>query len=97
MLDSIYEILAKIDASDTINDYKNKKLKALKDEELLSLIKEYNINNDIKIKTKILSNTNYEEFKEAERKIYLLIMDINKKFKSLKFFIMYIYIVIYMP
>lgn len=84
MLDRIYEILAKIDASDTINDYKNKKLKALKDEELLSLIKEYNIHNDIKIKTKILSNTNYEEFKEAERKIYLLIMDINKKFKALK-------------
>lgn len=84
MLDRIYEILAKIDASSLINDYKNKKLKALQDEELLSLIREYNIKNDIKIKTKILSNTNYAEFKEAERKIYLLIMDINKKFKALK-------------
>ncbi len=84
MLDKLYEILAKIDASDTINDYKNKKLKALQDGELLSLIREYNLHNDIKIKTKILSNTNYKEFKEAERKIYLLIMDINQKFKVLK-------------
>lgn len=84
MLDRIYEILAKIDASDTINDYKNKKLKALQDEDLLSLISKYNRHNDIEIKTQILSNTNYKEFKEAERKIYLLIMDINKKFKVLK-------------
>lgn len=84
MLDSIYEVLAKIDASSPINDYKNKKLKALQDEELLSLISKYNIHNDIEIKAQILSNTNYKEFKEAERKIYLLIMDINKKFKALK-------------
>lgn len=84
MLDKIYEILAKIDASDMINDYKKKKQEALQDEELLSLISKYNRHNDIDIKTKILSNTNYQEFKEAERKIYLLIMNINKKFKVLK-------------
>lgn len=84
MLDSIYEILAKIDASDMVNEYKKKKLKALQDEELLSLISKYNRYNDIEIKTQILSNTNYKEFKEAERKIYLLIMDINKEFKVLK-------------
>lgn len=84
MLDKIYEILAKIDASDMINDYKKKKQEALQDEELLALIRDYNRYNDIKIKSKILSNSNYQEFKEAERKIYLLIMDINKKFKALK-------------
>lgn len=84
MLDNIYEILAKIDASDMINDYKKKKQDALQDEELLTLIRDYNRYNDIKIKSKILSNSNYQEFKEAERKIYLLIMDINKKFKTLK-------------
>lgn len=84
MLDSIYEILAKIDASDMVNEYKKKKLKALQDEELLSLISKYNMHNDIEIKSQILSNTNYKEFKEAERKIHLLIMDINKKFKALK-------------
>lgn len=84
MLDKIYEILAKIDASDMINDYKKKKQDALQDEELLTLIRDYNRYNDIKIKSKILSNSNYQEFKEAERKIYLLIMDINKKFKALK-------------
>lgn len=84
MLDSIYEILAKIDASDMVKEYKKKKLKALQDEELLSLISMYNMHNDIEIKTQILSNTNYKEFKEAERKIYLLVMDINKKFKALK-------------
>lgn len=84
MLDKIYEILAKIDASDMINDYKKKKQEALQDEELLTLIRDYNRYNDIKIKSKILSNSNYQGFKEAERKIYLLIMDINKKFKTLK-------------
>lgn len=84
MLDKIYEILAKIDASDMITDYKKKKQEALQDEELLALIRDYNRYNDIKIKSKILSNPKYQEFKDAERKIYLLIMDINKKFKTLK-------------
>lgn len=60
----------------------NKNVK--EDTNLMSLIKEYRKTNDDKIKKEIMNNSLFQEYKEKETEINLIIMNINTKLKNLK-------------
>lgn len=54
------------------------------DKHLIFLIEEYRKTNDEKMKKEIISNSLFQDYKEKETEINLIIMGINTKLKDLK-------------
>lgn len=54
-----------------------------KDKDLLELIKEYNISHDEKIKERIMNNKLFQEYKDKEIELNILVLEINKRLKEL--------------
>ena len=54
-----------------------------KDKDLLELIKEYNISHDEKIKERIMNNNLFQEYKDKEIELNILVLEINKRLKEL--------------
>ncbi len=78
-MSKINELLDLLDQNDNI-----KEIEVLKNnisKETIDLIKEYQVNPSIELKTKILNDKDYKKYLECETNINYLIMNINKKFK----------------
>ncbi len=72
-----------LDKKDEIIDIKKYNKLVSNDKELLKDIEEYNKTMDNNIKNRILSNENFNLYKEKETNLNFLILDINSKLKKI--------------
>ena len=72
-----------LDKKDEIIDIKKYNKIISCDKELLKDIEEYNKTMDSSIKNKIVSNENFNLYKEKETNLNFLILDINSKLKMI--------------
>lgn len=78
------EILKKeIEKDKRVVKIKELNKKVAKDKELIELIKSYNTYKDEKTKKQILENKLFRQYKEAETDLNILILEINKKLKTI--------------
>lgn len=76
-------LISKIDDLEQVKRIKELNKKLSKDKELKKLIEDYSISRDESIKSKIIDNELFKEYKLNETDINLLIMDINSRLKSI--------------
>ncbi len=76
-------LISKIDDSEQVKRIKELNKKLSKDKELKKLIEDYSISRDESIKSKIIDNELFKEYKLNETDINLFIMDINSRLKSI--------------
>jgi cell fate (sporulation/competence/biofilm development) regulator YlbF (YheA/YmcA/DUF963 family) len=72
-----------LDKTEEVKMIKKLNKEISKDEELLESIKEYNLTNDEKLKSKILSNELFNKYKDNEIELNILIMKINQELKRI--------------
>ena len=88
LLEKLDDIIKTFEESDEIKRYLSLKDTLLKDEELLkkiNAVKSESYGSDyIKYKEEILSNDDYREYIELEKRIYFLVQNINKRLASMK-------------
>lgn len=76
-------LISKIDDLEQVKRIKELNKKLSKDKELKKLIEDYSISRDESIKSKIIDNELFKEYKLNETDINLFIMDINSRLKSI--------------
>lgn len=79
----VNNIIDIIDKLDCVVDIKKINEKIYSDKELMSLLNEYQTYPNEKLKNKIISNSLFQEYKEKEIDINILIMEINQKIKMI--------------
>ena len=72
-----------LDASTMIVSLKDLLKKVKKDKELCSLLESYQNNPDDRIKSQILDNKTFQEFKIKETELNLFIMEMNQRLKTI--------------
>lgn len=82
-MELVDDLKKELDKKDEIIDIKKYNKIISCDKELLKDIEEYNKTMDINIKNKILSNENFNLYKEKETNLNFLILDINSKLKKI--------------
>lgn len=83
LMELVDDLKKELDKKDEIIDIKKYNKIISCDKELLKDIEEYNKTMDINIKNKILSNENFNLYKEKETNLNFLILDINSKLKKI--------------
>lgn len=83
LMELVDDLKKELDKKDEIIDIKKYNKIISCDKELLKDIKEYNKTMDSNIKNKILSNENFNLYKEKETNLNFLILDINSKLKKI--------------
>lgn len=83
LIDKVENLKSALDSNEKITAIKEINTRILEDKELLELIKGYNLTQDDKIKSKILSNPLFQEYKEKETDINIIILEINQKLKEI--------------
>ncbi len=82
-MELVDDLKKELDKKDEIIDIKKYNKIISCDKELLKDIKEYNKTMDSNIKNKIISNENFNLYKEKETNLNFLILDINSKLKKI--------------
>ena len=83
LIDKTNNLISKIDDLEQVKRIKELNKKLSKDKEIKKLIEDYSISRDESIKSKIIDNELFKEYKLNETDINLLIMDINSRLKSI--------------
>ena len=83
LMELVDDLKKELDKKDEIIDIKKYNKIISCDKELLKDIKEYNKTMDSNIKNKIISNENFNLYKEKETNLNFLILDINSKLKKI--------------
>lgn len=76
-------LINEIDSTPLVRDIKKLNKEIKKDKELQSLLEEYRLTKNEKIKSKILDNCLFREYKLKETDLNILIMSINQKLKAI--------------
>lgn len=79
----VNNLIDTIDNSDIVKEIKICNEKVMKDEDLLKLLEEYSNTHDDKVKSKIISNDIFQEYKLKETDLNIMIMAINQKLKTI--------------
>jgi len=83
LMELVDNLKKELDKKDEIIDIKKYNKIISCDKELLKDIEEYNKTMDINIKNRILSNENFNLYKEKETNLNFLILEINSKLKNI--------------
>lgn len=83
LIEKVENLKLVLDNNENIKKIKTKNKEIVIDKELLKLIEKYNITQDEKIKERILASKSFQEYKEAETDINLIILEINQRLKEL--------------
>ena len=83
LMELVDNLKKELDKKDEIIDIKKYNKIISCDKELLKDIEEYNKTMDSNIKNRILSNENFNLYKEKETNLNFLILDINSKLKKI--------------
>ena len=84
IIEKTYSILDALDNSEVIKKLTLYKNKINQDEEVLSLVKKYNnednLTKKIELKKQLYNNNDYKEYMEAYNELFLIVLKINKKY-----------------
>ncbi len=83
LIDKVEKLKRELDSSTLITSVKDALEKTKKDQELTSLLKEYEVTQKEEVKNKILENKTFQEFKIKETELNLFIMELNQKLKKI--------------
>ena len=83
LMEKMDNLLNELDHSSEVCEIKEIQNRILKDDELCSLLREYSSTYNEKIRNKILSSSLFQEYKEKEIDLNLLILSFNKRFMEL--------------
>ena len=83
LIENVENLIKEIDNLDSVSKIKELNKRIEKDKELKEILLKYQYTKDENIKKDILNNELFKEYKEYETEINLIIMEINKKLKSI--------------
>lgn len=81
LIEKLEELKEELDNTALVKDIKNLINKIDSDKELVKLIEDYSLTKDEKLKERIISNKLFQEYKEKETDLNILIMEINRRLK----------------
>lgn len=84
LIEKVENLKKSIDKTTEVQDLLRLNKKILKDKELLSKIKEYQVTQDERIKKEIIKHPLFLKYKEKETDLNILILKINQELKKLK-------------
>ena len=86
IIEKTYKLLDTLDNSEVIKKLTRYKKILNQDEEVLSLVKKYNkeenITKKLALKKELYNNINYKNYMESYNELSLIILKINKKYKE---------------
>lgn len=83
LIDKVENLKEALNDTKQVKEIKDINKLIMNDKELLELIKKYNETQDENIKTKILNNELFKEYKDKETELNILILEINSKLKEI--------------
>ena len=84
LIEKVENLKKSIDKTTEVQDLLRLNKEILKDQELLSKIKEYQVTQDERIKKEIIKHPLFLKYKEKETDLNILILKINQELKKLK-------------
>lgn len=84
LIEKVESLKKSIDKTTEVQDLLRLNKEILKDKELLSKIKEYQVSQDERIKKEIIKHPLFLKYKEKETDLNILILKINQELKKLK-------------
>ena len=84
LIDKVENLKRSLDESQEVQDLLRLNKEIMKDKDLLSKIKEYQINPKESLKQEIIKNPLFLKYKEKETDLNVLILMINQELKKLK-------------
>lgn len=84
LIEKVENLKKSIDKTTEVQDLLCLNKEILKDKELLSKIKEYQVTQDERIKKEIIKHPLFLKYKEKETDLNILILKINQELKKLK-------------
>ena len=84
LIEKVENLKKSIDKTTEVRDLLRLNKEILKDKELLSKIKEYQVTQDERIKKEIIKHPLFLKYKEKETDLNILILKINQELKKLK-------------
>lgn len=83
LIEKVENLKNEISKTDSVKKIKELNKRVMEDKELTTLVEEYNKTQNEEIKNKILNNPLFQEYKETEIDINVMILAINKKLKEI--------------
>lgn len=83
LIDKVENLKEALNDTKQVKEIKDINKLIMNDKELLELIKKYNETQDEDIKTKILDNELFKDYKDKETELNILILEINSKLKEI--------------
>ena len=84
VMEKVNLLIEELEKSSTIQNLKKKKNEVFSNPHLFSLLKEYEEARKEEIKQEIIQDPLFQEYKEEEININLLILEINQRLKKIK-------------
>ena len=83
LIDKVENLKEALNDTKQVKEIKDINKLIMNDKELLKLIKKYNETQDEDIKTKIINNELFKDYKDKETELNILILEINSKLKEI--------------
>ena len=83
-MEKVENLITALNNTSTIKELEEINKKVEKDLELKKLLEEYSLTKKEELKKRIIENKTFQEYKEKETEVNLLIMDINQRLKKIK-------------
>lgn len=83
LMEKVDNLITSIDSTKQVEEIKEINEEIMKDKDLLEMISKYNVTQDEELKKKIISNKLFNDYKEKETKLNVLILELNSKLKEI--------------
>ena len=83
-MEKVENLITALNNTSTIKELEEINKKVEKDLELKKLLEENSTTKNEELKKRIIENKTFQEYKEKETEVNLLIMDINQRLKKIK-------------
>ena len=83
LIEKVDNLITSIDSTKQAEEIKKINKEIMKDEDLLEMISKYNVTKDEELKKKIISNKLFNDYKEKETDLNILILELNSKLKEI--------------
>ena len=83
LIEKVDNLITSIDSTKQAEEIKKINEEIMKDKDLLEMISKYNVTQDEELKKKILANKLFNNYKEKETDLNILILELNSKLKEI--------------
>ncbi|MBR2828424.1 MAG: hypothetical protein IKE70_04255 [Bacilli bacterium] len=84
LLEKLEELKQELDKSSTVIEIKELNKKLEQEEDLVEMVKKYQITKEESLRKEIIKNPIFLEYKKKENDLNFIILEINKRLKSMK-------------